>query len=81
MGAVLAREVVVTSMAISTMEDSREKTPMVITMDNTATTQKPRRISHTSPVSSARRLDNLQTIALRRSPMSLPRPIHFRKDR
>jgi hypothetical protein len=68
MGAVSAREVVVTSMAIRTMENSRETTPMVITMDtmvSTTTTQKPRRISHTLPVSSTRRLDTLQTIVLR----------------
>jgi hypothetical protein len=84
MGAISAREMVVTSMAIDTMEDSRETTPMVITMDtmvSSATTQEPRKISHTSPVSSARRLDTLQTIALRQSPMSLPSPIHYRKDR
>jgi hypothetical protein len=40
-------------------------TPMVTTMDtmvSISTTQKP---THTSPVSSARRLDTLQTIALR----------------
>jgi hypothetical protein len=33
MEVVLAREAVVTSMAIGTMEDSRETTPMVITID------------------------------------------------
>jgi hypothetical protein len=64
MEAISAKEMVVTSMAIDTMEDSRETTPMAITivitmgtMDSTATTQKPRRISHKSLASSARRLD------------------------
>jgi hypothetical protein len=88
MGAILAREMVVTSMAISTMEDSRETISTAITMvitmrtmDNTATTQKPRRISHRSLASSAKRMDIMLTAAQRTSPLCLPSPIHFRKDR
>jgi hypothetical protein len=86
MEAISAKEMAVTLMAIGTMEDSEETTPMTITMvitmgtmDSTATTQKPRRISHISPISSARRLDILQTIALRRSLMNLPSLIHSRR--
>jgi hypothetical protein len=88
MGAISAKEMVVTSMAISTMEDSRETISMAIrmvitmgTMDSTTTTQRPRRISHMSLASSARRLDIMLAAAQRTSPLSLPSPIHFRKDR
>jgi hypothetical protein len=84
MEAISIKEMVVTLMSIGIMEDSREITPMVITMgtmDSTATTQKPRRISHRSLASSARRLDIMLVAARRTSPLSLPSPIHFRKDR
>jgi hypothetical protein len=84
MGAVSAKGMVVTSMAISTMEDLGEITLVVITMDTMAsitTTQKPRRTSLTSPVSSARRLVIMPPAAQKTSPLSLPSPIHFRKVR
>jgi hypothetical protein len=70
------------------MEDSRETISMTIrmvitmgTMDSTTTTQRPRRISHMSLASSARRLDIMLAAAQRTCPLSLPSPIHFRKDR
>jgi hypothetical protein len=84
MGAISAKGMVVTSLAIDIMEDSRETTSMVITMDtkvSTAITQRPRGIFHRSPASSARRLDIMLTAAQKTSPMSLPSPIHFRKVR
>jgi hypothetical protein len=88
MGAISAREMVVTSMAISTMEDSRETISTAITMvitmgtmDSTATTQKLRRISHRSLASSAKRLDIMPIAAQRTSPLSFLSPIHFRKER
>jgi hypothetical protein len=73
MGAISAKGMVVTSMAISIMEDSGEITPVVIAMDtmvSIAITQKQKRTSLTSLVSSAKRLDTLPTIALRQSLMS-----------
>jgi hypothetical protein len=82
MGAILAKGMVVTSMAISTMEDSGEITTMVITMDtkvSTATTQRPRGIFHRSLVSNAKRLDIMPIAAQITSPLSLPSPIHFKK--
>jgi hypothetical protein len=82
MGAILAKGMVVTSMAISTIEDSGEITPMVITMDtkvSTAITQRPRGIFHRSLISNAKRLDIMPTAAQITSPLSLPSPIHFRK--
>jgi hypothetical protein len=84
MGAISAKGMVVTSMDISTMEDLRETTPMVITMDtkvSTATTQRPRGIFHRSLVSNARRLVIMLTAAQKTSPLSLPSPIHFRKGK
>jgi hypothetical protein len=84
MGAISAKGMVVTSMAIDTMENSREATPMVITMDtkvSTATTQRPSGIFHRSLSSSARRLVIMPTAAQKTSPLSLPSPIHSRKVR
>jgi hypothetical protein len=79
---------VVTLMAIGTMEDSGETTPMAITMVitmeamvSTTTTQKLRRISRRSLASSARRLDIMLIAAQRISLMNLPSPMHFGKDR
>jgi hypothetical protein len=75
---------VITSMLTGTMEGLRETTPMVITMDtkvSTATSQRPRGIFHRSLVSNARRLVIMLTAAQKTSPLSLPSPIHFRKDR
>jgi hypothetical protein len=84
MEAISAKEMVVTLMAIGTMEDSGETTPMAITMEamvSTATTQKLRRISRRSLASSARRLDIMLIAAQRISLMNLPSPMHFGKDR
>jgi hypothetical protein len=82
-----AKEMVATSIAIGTMEDSGETTPMAITMVitmetmvSTVTTQKLRRISRISHASSARRMDTIPQAARRISLMNLPSPIHFRRD-
>jgi hypothetical protein len=68
-----SKAMVATSMATSTMEDSGETTPMVITMGTTDTTMEemvsavstrmPRRISPTSHASSARRLGTTPPLA------------------
>jgi hypothetical protein len=87
MEAISAKEIVATSMAIDTMEDSGETTPMAITvvitmetMVSTTTTQKLRRISRISHASSARRMDTIPQAAQRTSLMNLPNPIHSRRD-
>jgi hypothetical protein len=111
-----AMEMVVTPMAIGTMAETRETTPMDIPMeamvttmeametiteameitteameitmeamdisieemDNTTPTRWLLRISRQSPVTSARRLDIMQTAALKISKIMLPSPIHSR---
>jgi hypothetical protein len=89
------KAMVATSMAIDTMEDSGETTPMAITMvitvgtidttmkelDNAISTQMLRRISQTSPATSARRLDTTPTTAQRTRLMIQSSPIHSRRDR
>jgi hypothetical protein len=82
MGVVSIKEMVVTSTVISIVEDSRETTPVDITMDtmvSIATTLNPRKTSLTSPVSSARRLVIIPPAAQKTSPLSLLSPVHFRK--
>jgi hypothetical protein len=83
------REMVATSMAIGTMEDSRETTPMAITImvttmgetDITVSTQMPRRISPMPHASSVRRLGTTPQAAQRTRQMTQPSPIHSRRDR
>jgi FlaG/FlaF family flagellin (archaellin) len=84
-----------TPMATSTMEDSEETTPMAIimvitmgTMDITmgemdiaVSTQMSRRISPTSPATSARRMGTIPTTAQRISQMMQPSPIHSRRGK
>jgi hypothetical protein len=79
MVATLTKATVATSMAIGTMEDSGETTPMAITMvttmvimdttmeemDGAILTQLPRRISPTSHALSVRRLGTTPTLAQR----------------
>jgi hypothetical protein len=82
MGVVSTKETVVTSTAISTMEDSRETAPVNITVDtmvSIATTLNPRRTSLASLASSARRLVIIPPAAQKTSPLSLPSPVHFRR--
>jgi hypothetical protein len=86
-----SKAMVATSMATSTMEDSGETTPMVTTMGTTVTTmegmvsaastQMARRISPTSPASSARRMGTTPTLAQRTSQMMLLNLTHFIRDR
>jgi hypothetical protein len=91
----LAKAMVATSIATDTMEDSGKTIPMAIIMvitvgtmditmgemDNTVSTQMPRRISPPSPASSVRRLGTIPQTAQRTSQMMQPSPIHSRRDR
>jgi hypothetical protein len=91
MEATTIEEMVATSMAIGTMEDSGETTPIVITMgtmdttkaemDRTVSTQMPRRISPTSPTTSARRMGTTPPTAQKTSQRMQPSPIRSRRDR
>jgi hypothetical protein len=85
------RAMVATSMAMGTMEDSGETIPMAITMGTmditmgemgiAISTQMPRRISPTSPATSARRMGTIPPAVQRTSQMMQPSPTHSRRDR
>jgi hypothetical protein len=82
---------VATSMATDTMEDSGETTPMVTIvgtmdttmeeMDSAVSTHMPRRISSTSPATSARRMGTTPPTVQKTSRRMQPIPIRSRRDR
>jgi hypothetical protein len=88
-GGHFTRAMVATSMATGTMEDSRETTPMatitmVITMgemDIAVSTPMLRRISPTSPATSARIMGIIPPTTQKISQMMQPSPIHSKRDR